>query len=88
MDPHRPPVRLHPGPQPLVREATVAEDDFAVARWLNCTMCGRRQSPLDQMLIYIGSRALATLQCRRCRDHDPQVTALRALLSERYEKET
>jgi hypothetical protein len=84
MDLHRPFVRVHPGPCPSVWDAVVAEDDFLVARWQSCTLCGRRASPLEQTLIVLATLALATLLCMRCRDNDPQLVALHAMLVQRY----
>ena len=84
MDLHRPFVRVHPGPGPPVPNAVVAEDDFFVARWQSCTLCGRRASPLEQTLIYLDALALAALMCRRCRNNDPTLTALRTMLVQRY----
>jgi len=81
---HRPPVRLHPGPGPLVPNAVVAEDDFLTTRLRCCVCCGKREVTLDQALVYVGSRALATTRCRRCRDTDPTRTALQAMLVQRY----
>ena len=85
---HRPPVRLHPGPGPPPCDATAAEDDFLVARWQSCTRCGRQASPLEQTLIYLDGLALATLRCLRCRENDPTMAALHALLVQRYARET
>ena len=84
MDLHRPPVRLHPGPGPLVPNAVVAEDDFLTTRLRCCVCCGKREVTLDQALVYVGSRALATTRCLRCRDTDPTRTALQAMLVQRY----
>ena len=84
MDLHRPPVRVHPGPAPPVPNAVVAEDDFFTTRLRCCGWCGRREIILNQALIYVGQRAIATTQCRRCRDTDPTMTALHAMLVQRY----
>ena len=84
---HRPPVRLHPGPGPLVPNAVVAEDDFLTTRLRCCVCCGKREVTLDQALVYVGRRALATTRCLRCRDTDPTLTALRAMLVQRYGEE-
>jgi hypothetical protein len=84
MDPHRAPVLIAPGPRPPVRDGVVAEDVFLTARWQTCTLCGRRASPLEQTLVTVNALALAALRCMRCRDHDPQLTALRAMLVQRY----
>jgi hypothetical protein len=83
MDLHRPPVRLHPGPGPPVPNAVVAEDDFLTTRLRCCLWCGRRETILEQTLVYIGRRALATTRCLRCRDNEPTLTALRAMLVQR-----
>ena len=84
VDLHRPPVRLHPGPAPRVPNAVVAEDDFMTTRLRACLWCGKREVTLDQALVYVGSRALATTRCLRCRDTDPTRTALQAMLVQRY----
>jgi len=88
VDVHRPLVRRHPGPGPPPCDATAAEDDFLAARWQSCTRCGRQASPLEQTLIYLDGLALATLRCLRCRENDPTMAALHALLVQRYAKET
>jgi len=62
----------------------VAEDDFLTTRLRCCVCCGKREVTLDQALVYVGSRALATTRCRRCRDTDPTRTALQAMLVQRY----
>ena len=81
---HRPPVRLRPGPCAPTCDATAAEDDFLVARWQSCTLCGRRASPLEQTLIVMATLAVAALMCLRCRNNDPMLTALKAMLMQRY----
>jgi hypothetical protein len=84
VDVHRPPVRLHPGPGPPVGDGTVGEDDFFTTRLRCCLWCGKREVTLAQMLVYVGGRAVAATQCRRCRDTDPTMTALQAMLVQRY----
>jgi hypothetical protein len=84
---HRPLVVVHAGSTPPVREGTVAEDDFLTTRLRCCVWCGKREVTLAQALVYLGRRAVATTWCLRCRDADLTMTALRAMLAQRYGEE-
>jgi hypothetical protein len=39
---------------------------------------------LNQMLVYVGWRALATTRCRRCSETDATFSALQEFLTQRY----
>jgi hypothetical protein len=84
MDIHRPFVRVDSGPRPPVPNAVVAEDDFLTTRLRGCLWCGRREVTLDQVLVYVGWRALATTRCRRCSETDATFSALQEFLTQRY----
>jgi hypothetical protein len=59
-------------------------DDICTARLRCCTGCGRRGGTFVVDIATIGPLAVALTLCERCRAHDPERTALTALLQKRY----
>jgi hypothetical protein len=69
-------------------DAPVGEDDLLCTRWRACLSCGKRDTPLDQVLITLGTRCLAPVRWLRRASAAPYMTALRAFLAQRYREET
>jgi hypothetical protein len=84
MDLHRPLIAMAVPDGRARCDATVGEDDLLCTRWRACLFCGKRDTPLDQVLIIVETLCLATVRCMRCASADPQMTALQAFLMARY----